>query len=167
MGDAPGGRRTILAVACVFLANGFIIGAWGVRVAEVQRASLGVQTISKFIAQSMNPPSAPHSRFKNDHIVTALHQFIRCDKTRDTRSNNRDFLELHCRGDFKTSREGKRSQRKQDTGAGGCLQELSSADVAIHGGFVRRTGYHHRNAAATSTLHKSHIAAVDFQTGDC
>ena len=28
----------MLAVACVFLANGFIIGAWGVRVAEVQRA---------------------------------------------------------------------------------------------------------------------------------
>jgi MFS family permease len=28
----------MLAVACVFLANGFIIGAWGVRVAEIQRA---------------------------------------------------------------------------------------------------------------------------------
>ena len=38
MGSAPGSRRTILAVACVFLANGFIIGAWGVRVVEVQRA---------------------------------------------------------------------------------------------------------------------------------
>ena len=36
--SAAGPRRTLLAVACVFLANGFIIGAWAVRVVEVQRS---------------------------------------------------------------------------------------------------------------------------------
>lgn len=38
MGGPPGRRRTILAVACVFFSVGCVVGAWGVRVAEVQRA---------------------------------------------------------------------------------------------------------------------------------
>lgn len=38
MRGAPGRRRTIVAVSCVFLGNGVIVGAWAVRVAEVQRA---------------------------------------------------------------------------------------------------------------------------------
>lgn len=38
MAAAPGLRRTVLAVSCVFAANGIVVGAWAVRVAEVQRA---------------------------------------------------------------------------------------------------------------------------------
>ena len=33
----PGRRRTLLAVSCVFVGNGVVVGAWAVRVAEVQR----------------------------------------------------------------------------------------------------------------------------------
>jgi MFS family permease len=35
---APGLRRTVVAVSCVFAGNGVVVGAWAVRVAEVQRA---------------------------------------------------------------------------------------------------------------------------------
>jgi len=38
MGSAPARWRTILAVSCVFVGNGVVVGAWAVRIAEVQRA---------------------------------------------------------------------------------------------------------------------------------
>jgi MFS family permease len=78
--ERTGRRRTMLAVACVFLANGFIIGAWGVRVAEIQRAhGLGEEALGAALVcigagslLSMPPTGVLATRFGSAACIRVL-----------------------------------------------------------------------------------------------
>jgi predicted MFS family arabinose efflux permease len=79
-GSAPGRRLAILAVSCVFLGNGAVVGAWAVRIAEVQRshglseAGLGAALVCVGIGAllSMPPTGVLATRFGSAACIRGL-----------------------------------------------------------------------------------------------